>query len=288
MFTLGHLARRAQLAQLGCGRALVDRALLDGRLKRVSPGWVATGAASQLAVIAVLNGGRLTGATALRTWGVWAGMDREIHVQVPPNSRRVKRRPATSITSFAPTGFVVQRVQRHWTCAAPSRIDQPGWRVEIREALRAFVLAAPPEHGVAACESAVHLRLLPRSEVGEFVDSLPRRLRSSRALMTFQAESGLESIAALRLRQLGFTVAQQVQIGRDRVDLMVDGWLVVELDGDAHHDPVVDRIRTNRLIRAGVGVLRFGAVELFDRWDETLATIEAAGAERIARGQVGR
>src|SRR5690606_798827 len=73
--------------------------------------------------------------------------------------------------------------------------------------------------------------------------------------------------------RLRMRIEQQVTIGRDTVDLVVEHWLIVELDGDEFHDQVADRIRTNRLIRAGYRVLRFGQAEVLRHWDATLATI---------------
>lgn len=284
MIRLGHLARRKQLAELGIGRSRVDRALADGSLLPVRPGWVATREADQLAVIAVLRGARLTGATALRSYDVWDGDDRRVHLQVPPNAHRVRQHPSTPIAQFSPPKFTPRGIVTHWSqpmalarssgSAIRARSStEPAWRVPLADAIIQFTRAESAEQIAAVLESAVHEKRLSRSAVALLLIRLPRHQRRRMARLNFLAESGMETIARIRLELLGLRLQQQVRIGEDRVDIVIDGWLIVELDGDEWHDPVTDRIRTNRLIRAGYRMLRFGYEEVFGRWEETVATI---------------
>ena len=308
----GHLASRQQLAAVRIGRHVIDRGLREGGLLPVRPGWVATPQADQLAIIAVLHGARLTGATALRSYGIWAGDDRRIHLQLPPNAHRVQQRPLTPIARFTASKFIPHGVVRHWGTtlqnfvagpANPTHPAQPGrstqltagvrmadgpqptgvtstaagpttdWRVSMADAIIRFAAKESDEQIVAAMESAVHTRRLSRAVVMSLFQWLPRRQRRLAARLNFLGESGMETIVRMRLESLGLHVVQQVRIGGDRVDLVIDGWLIIELDGDEWHNPVDDRIRTNRLIRAGYRMLRFGYQEVFERWDETVATI---------------
>lgn len=275
MTTLGHLASKPQLAALGHGRHVVDTALAQGLLVPVRPGWVASTRAEQLAVIAVLQGARLTSASALRRFEVWNGVDRDIHLQLPANAHRVRQMPLTPIAQFRPPPFSPARVVRHWADVPETSQSSPQWTVGVFDALVAFCRRQADDQVVAAVESAVHVRALSRRDLPHLSAALPRRLRRLFAKLNFKAESGLESIARWRLTGLGLNVAVQVDIGPDRVDLVIDGWLIVELDGDAWHDPVTDRIRTNRLIRAGYAVLRFGSADVLSGWDDMLATIAA-------------
>ncbi|CAA9401714.1 MAG: hypothetical protein AVDCRST_MAG35-943, partial [uncultured Quadrisphaera sp.] len=80
-----------------------------------------------------------------------------------------------------------------------------------------------------------------------------------------RAASGIESLARVELvealRSLGLTVEVQVGLrGVGAVDLLVDGWLVVELDGFAFHADRAsyreDRRRTQVLTRHGCAWLR--------------------------------
>ena len=276
MVSLGYLAPRRQLGGLGIGRHVIDRALESGRLHRVRPGWVATRDAGQSEVVAVLAGGRLTGASALHSYGIWSGVDRRVHVQVPPNSHRVVHPPSTPLAAFTPPRFAATSVHTNWVHSAPSLPSAPAWRVGVTDALLQFARHEIEEQLAAAIESAVHTRLLMRSELPQLFTRMSRRSASIRRRLTFTAESGMETVFRLRMDDEGYALTQQVWIGRDRVDTVLGGWLVIELDGDEWHDPKADRQRTNRLIRAGYVVLRFGYSDVFERWSETLATIQVA------------
>ena len=276
MVSLGHLAPRRQLGSLGIGRHIIDRALESGRLHRVRPGWVATMDAGQSEVVAVLAGGRLTGASALHSYGIWSGVDRRVHVQVPPNSHRVVHRPFTPLAAFTPPRFAAASVHTNWVHSAPTPPSMPAWRVGVTDALLQFAHHEIEEELAAAIESAVHTRLLVRSQLPQLFTRMNRRSASIRWRLTYAAESGMETVFRLRMENEGYAPTQQVWIGRDRVDAVMGGWLVIELDGDEWHDPKADRQRTNRLIRAGYVVLRFGYSDVFERWSETLATIEVA------------
>lgn len=273
MTALGHLAQRRQLAALGHGRRMVDRALTAGTLVPVRPGWVATPAASQAAVIAVLRGARVTGATALRSHGIWSGSDSRLHLQLPRNAHRIRQEPLTPLSRFTRPRFPISGVVTGWTTVPAVPATGAQWRVPVADALRHFARAESPEQVVAAVESAEHLRRLSRTDACTLLSRLPRRFGRLERRATFHADSGLESVGRMRLEDLGIVGRQQAWIGQDRVDLLIDNWLVIEWDGDEWHDPAMDRIRTNRLIRAGYRVLRFGYAEVFDRWPETVATI---------------
>ncbi len=277
---LGHLASRRQLGSIGVGRHQIDRALETGRLHRVRPGWVATVDAGRPEVIAVLAGGRLTGASALRSYGIWAGNDRRVHVQVPPNAHRVAQPPQTDLRLFRDPILAPTTVTTHWVHAALSPPTVPAWRVGVADSLLQFATRESPEQIAAAIESAVVTRLLTRSQLPHLCLRLPNRTSAIQGRLTFTAGSGLETVVRIRLENEGFSPRQQVQIGADRVDFVIGGWLVIEVDGDTWHDPVTDRQRTNRLMRAGYTVLRFGYADIFERWDETLATIRVVVSSR--------
>jgi very-short-patch-repair endonuclease len=109
---------------------------------------------------------------------------------------------------------------------------------------------------------------------------LPQRAQPLLALIDASAESGLESLARLRLRGVAKRVETQVVIpgigrggGSGRVDLLLDGWLAIELDGDEFHDPKVDRVRNSALVRLGYRVHRFGYEQTVFDWGGVEATV---------------
>lgn len=97
--------------------------------------------------------------------------------------------------------------------------------------------------------------------------------------------SPAESVARVALRRAGFTVLANTPIdGVGFVDLLVEGRVVVECDGYAHHaGPVAfatDRRRDRILHLQGFVVLRFPAAEVLSSPDEVVAHVRAALARR--------
>ena len=136
------------------------------------------------------------------------------------------------------------------------------------------------EQFLACVESALCERKLSLAGVPVLFASLPRRFHRLRELIDPLAESGLETLARLRLRRFVRSIRSQVTIagiapgGRSgRVDLLLDGWLVIELDGDKFHDPIVDREQNAILVRLGYRVHRFGYTQVIHGWEDMEATI---------------
>jgi very-short-patch-repair endonuclease len=89
--------------------------------------------------------------------------------------------------------------------------------------------------------------LIRSDELDELFAGIPRRFGVLRALIDARAESGPESLLRLMLRRLGCRFDVQVKIdGVGRVDFVVDGWLIVECDSEAHHGDWAARRRDLR------------------------------------------
>lgn len=99
-----------------------------------------------------------------------------------------------------------------------------------------------------------------------------------------RAESPIESCLRLVAATLGVVVPQVWIAGVGRVDLLLDGWLVIEADGFAHHSDRhsyrEDRRRTNALVAAGFTVLRFSYEDVVHREEYVLETISRVVARR--------
>ena len=276
---LGGLARVSQLATLGYGRRQRDYAIASGSIVRVCHGWLGTLRASRAAVAAVLHGGKLTGPTALASYAVWDELDRRIHVHVPESGHGITHRALTPLREFVPELYPREGVVRHWlTELCPDPWGVP-WRVSVVDALICAAHQLSDEQFLACLESALHTRMLSRATLPEVFAALPRRFERLRPLIA-AAESGLETLARLRFSEFVQDVGIQVWIdgiarggGRGRVDILLDGWLVIELDGDDFHDPAEDRRRNGVLVRAGYRCHRFGYHDVISRWDEVEATV---------------
>jgi len=90
--------------------------------------------------------------------------------------------------------------------------------------------------------------------------------------------SAIETLARVRLVLAGLRVECQVYIeGVGRVGFLVEGWLVVEIDGFAFHAERAqyreDRRRGNRLTALGYRVLRFTYEDVRSRPDHLVDTV---------------
>lgn len=103
--------------------------------------------------------------------------------------------------------------------------------------------------------------MLTADALTEVFGLLPRRRHGLRALVDGRAESGPETFARLILRALGGTIDLQMWIhGVGRVDIVVDGWIIVECDSRAHHagweQQERDRMRDLAAAELGYATLR--------------------------------
>ncbi len=95
-----------------------------------------------------------------------------------------------------------------------------------------------------------------------------------------RSEEGIESIARYRLAEAGITAEPQVVVPNvGRVDLLINGWLALELDGRRTHAQEKafskDRRRTALLHQDGLSVLHFSYDHVVYDWPLVLDTVLA-------------
>lgn len=259
---LGGLATRTRLHGLGHSPRGIRTALDRGWCVRVGRSWVALPDADTEAIRAVALRGALGGESALRSYGIWVSHRTGLCVATP---RTASRLPALSAGEY-----------RLWR---PGRAD--GWRVDVVEALAQHLPRIPdPRHAVATLDSALNRRLLTPAGLDELLARMPRRIRRLRRRLDPTAQSGLETLLRLAMIAEGWRVQSQVRIdGVGRVDLVVDGWLVIEADGASWHDDHesigLDRERNAALVRRGYRWHRFGYRQIMDDLEGCVAVIRA-------------
>ena len=189
-------------------------------------------------------------------------------------------------------------VPRGWSHAARpgTRVHRRDLRADDRDGITTSLLRTvldcarelPLREAVVICDAALRAGL----EMSELRQAaLAARGPGSRAVQRVaevadgRSESAIES--CLRLLALPLApVRSQVWIaGVGRVDLLVDGWLVLEADGyEFHRDRASyrnDRRRQNALAAAGYTVLRFSYEDIVHDEERVLETIRAV----LARGR---
>lgn len=229
-------------------------AVAAGALVRVHRGVYVLAGTSDGAACAADLGGRLTCVSVLRERGVFVIDGAALHVHFEHGSTPRRRDPGD-----AP-------VVRHWD-AVPTPMHPRALQVGIVDALVHATNCQAARAAVASLDSALHQDLITADDL----DGIFARVRASRrALRRFvdrRAESGPESIVRLMALMLGFTVAPQVVFrGVGRVDLLLDGWLVVECDSREFHEgwrtQCRDRRRDLALAARGMTTLRPVAADI--------------------------
>ncbi|MDR6891699.1 endonuclease domain-containing protein [Falsarthrobacter nasiphocae] len=130
-------------------------------------------------------------------------------------------------------------------------------------------------------ESALGQRLCSKGQLlGRLPGNRNARLRDMVDEASECADSPLETLARLALRNAGLTVRTQVHIpGVGRVDMVVEDQVVIELDGYQFHSSreafANDRRRSNVLAARGTPCLRFTYDDVVHRPDELVQTTKA-------------
>jgi very-short-patch-repair endonuclease len=241
------ITRRSRLLELGHSRRVLGAAARSGRLAVPRRGWVNTGSAPEEAVRAVHLGGRLGGASALGSYGIWADAH-DLVIATRPTSSRLPELRSGEVRIWLAERF-------------PERSDRP-WRVSVRDALLQHASLVERDSLIASFDSALYTRRLLPSQLSGVLAELPERLRGIRKELDGRAMSGTESKLRVALVRAGLRVDIQVTIGRvGIVDLLIDGWLIIEVDSTKYHGETVqqhrDRVRDGNSVLGRWGYLRF-------------------------------
>jgi very-short-patch-repair endonuclease len=271
MARFGNLAQRPQLYSLGYSKRDLQLATNDGTLQAILRHWVVHPGAEVEAVRAVALGGQLGGASALASHGVWLSRRSGLWVATLKGS-----------SHHAPVRLGEKRLWGRPHFAPP---DDKRWRMSVPDSLLQFALTGSSTDVIASMDSALRQSLIRPDQLDAVFDLLPRRLRRLRARVNGKADSGLETIIRLAAEAEGWQVEIQVRIDAvGRVDILIDGWLVIECDGRAFHDNAqamaVDRRRDAELTLRGYRYQRFEYHQIMQKLPqcvEVMRTILSGG-----------
>jgi hypothetical protein len=268
----GGIARRDQILAAGLPPSAIGAALRARTAIRLRRSWFGLPETPYPHRAAVELGGRVAGLTAARSYGLWAGEDRDIHVSWSPHGNITKSRLRES------AGIV-----RHWRIM-PERSWPELWRESPEQTVAQVLLSADREAAIAVVDSALHTGLLTTNRLDAVLARMPGRVRGWREHFDGRADSGLETIARLWLSDLGLIALVHPSITGLEVDLIVGTSLVIELDGlEFHAGPEAferDRARDATLSSVGCIVIRFSYHQVMHEPAMCVARIR----EHIARG----
>ena len=211
--------------------------------------------------------GVVGGASALETYGVWVTHKTSCVVAVKQRSRREAPPPGVRIVESA---FAVDP-------AAP-------WRVCLIDALAQLCRDVTKRDAIASIDSALRKGLLVADDLHELGRRLPKAKRAWLQQVNGRADSGLESILRIACEDAGWHVEIQVPFRGGRVDLVLNGWLYIEIDGSEYHDVALqakkDRHRNNQIAASGMRWHRFSYADIVHNLDRSMATLRTILAQR--------
>ncbi len=252
----------ADLFEAGMTRRQITAAVAAGSLERVRIDVYVDAVVAAPVRAAARVGGRLHCVSALALSKVFVEERPATHAHFPRNG------------VYRAAG---REVVRHW--GDLMRMPHPrSLVVEPIDALRQAVLCQRPRAAIATIDSAMHLGLIRADELDELFNALPERKRGLRYHVDGRAESGTETLVRLIARALGGQVEVQVFIaGVGRVDIVVDGWLVIECDSREFHEgwkaQLEDRRRDLALAALGYTTIRPAAEDILYRPEVVVAAI---------------
>lgn len=273
------VARTSAFRKAGITGWQLGALLGRGVLERPRDAWYVDPQLPWRAKHAIRVGGVLTGESAAESYGlpVPPGWWLLLHVLLPQNAPRVRHHRDKR-------HYVVpgedQEVAAQWA-DRPGTL--PGWRTSVVETLLRLAPCVPLPWFVAALDAALHRPrggdpLLSAGDLAALLDLLPSGLRAAAGRANPLAESCIETLIRLGLedRGIGWIALQFQAHPLHRVDLLLRGRIIVEVDGEAFHDPVRDAIRDAELAALGYRVLRFSYRRIVGDLEVVLDEIEAA------------
>lgn len=212
-------ATTALLRSRGVSARRLASLVATGVLLRVRRGRLVDPALPSEVLEAARMGGQLDCVTLLSSLGVFVRARPTLHVRFRPATSRLPARGSDVVA--------------HWRDSV-----QPERRLtaDIVEALAQSCLCQSPTDAIATLDSALHLRFIDATSLAEVFARLPDRMQNLRSRVDGRSESGAETIVRLILDDLGATYDVQVSVrGVGRVDFVVNDWLIIECDSEAHH-----------------------------------------------------
>ena len=256
-----------------------------GELIAHEHGVVSLPGAERAVVLARIHGGLLSCQAAMRYYGLpFAEGSEQVHLVVSDSGR------------FAAVGREVIHVDRSQGSASPTRFPVQALPEALARFLRCHLQDDSP---LIALDAALH----DERVTAEQIRNLLRGPGSARALARLdraseRARSPLETLARMDLHAAGLSFEDGVEIeGVGEVDLVIEGRVVVELDGYTYHCDEyqfgLDRWRDRRLVARGFLPLRFTRKDVYahqvvpdvqralERWGVSKSVTKAAtGTER--------
>ncbi|MFN3866814.1 MAG: type IV toxin-antitoxin system AbiEi family antitoxin domain-containing protein [Demequina sp.] len=257
---LGGVARWKQLAETGVTHPALTSAVARGEVRRVHRGCYALPGVSRDDVLATIFRGTLTCLSYALQEGLPVYPSPAItHVQVP-HSRGL--------------GLVRRRPDQH---VVLHRADLSMYPHPI-ERLDHLHHCTGPREQLAIIDAALNVGLIQRRDLDQLAGGTAARRDWLRRHADGRSQSLSETCARVEMVEAGLSVVPQYQLGGvGRVDFLVEGKVVVEIDSEAHHSGEKARARDGDRDRAsttqGYLHLRYMFHDALERPEEIVADV---------------
>lgn len=288
----GMFLRRRDLLALGFNDDAITSALESGSVFRVRQGWYSLPDAPQAAVEAVRVGGRLTGRSALESYGVPVPRSKLVQIAVARNACRLRSPTDRRSRLSAP-----DRRDVRWVETGSAKFVGSRWRVSVTDALSEVIRIESRDITVACCDLVINGGWLTAREVDALFAEASNGRASWGGLVDGRSEAHGETFVRLWLEDAGIPFQPQTTIaGVGRLDGRVSSGVCIEVDGTQHAsaDPPAragrlspfedDHRRDIAIVFTDQRSLRFTYRQLYLQWDRCLAAVRhlLAEEERIA------
>lgn len=263
-FGTRRILRRHELVERGMSGRAITEAVRSRSLLRVRRDNYALPDTDAHTLEAVRVGGRLACVSAAEELGIFSFDSDFTHLHVARGASRLR---SPRFRWVALSEMPRDGVELHWWPLIDPG-DGTEYAVGARDALAQIIRCQPRNFALAALDTALHERAIRSSDLAEIFRHVPDKHRDLRTLIDPRADAGQESVLRQLIRDAGLRCQIQVAIdGVGRVDIVVEGCVVVEADSRAHHKSwaqhVRDRTRDRLLAERGFPSLRVLYQDIF-------------------------
>lgn len=257
LFGPRRIIHRIDLRRGGLSGVEITAAVRRGDLVRVRRDHYARPTLDRHTLEAVRVGGRLACVSAAAELGLFVFDSTHTHLHLIRDASRLR----SPQSRFSPLNELPRGgVRLHWW---PLLQPQAGteYCVGVIDALVQIIRCQPPRFALAALDTALHDQRIRPKDLDIIFARVPETQQGLRAQVDARSEAGQETVLRRLILDAGLRCEIQVPVdGVGRVDLLVEGCVVVEADSQGFHKEweqhVRDRTRDLRLAERGYLSLR--------------------------------
>ena len=254
LFGSRRIIHRVDLRRGGLSGVEITEAVRRQDIIRVRRDHYARPGLDQHTLEAVRVGGRLACVSAAAELGLFAFDHSHTHLHLDREASRLR----SPHTRFRPLAELPRDgVQLHWWPLIDAT-DGNEFCVGVKDALVQIIRCQEPRFALAALDLALHERRIRHRDLNAIFARVPAAQQSLRPQINARSEAGQETVVRQLILDAGLRCEIQVSIdGVGRVDLLVEGCVVVEADSQGFHKEWEQHIRdrTRDLLLAERGYL---------------------------------